>query len=186
MDKWVKPRQMQKDGRMVNSAIPANFRHEPVKDWCSKSEKHRRELYAAALSVLLFLFCLRVLGQILVVFAHVQFLPPPSAWMSGLLPYPFLLAAQILIIAVYGKVCCDFLRGRGLFVALSPSAVRRWDCFGRVYFVATILRYVLQSNFHPGEIWFTGCIPITFHFVLSTFILTAAGFYRGGKNEQAF
>lgn len=39
--------------------------------------------HAPLLWILLFLFCLRVLGQILVAFAGVTFLPPMEDWFSG-------------------------------------------------------------------------------------------------------
>jgi hypothetical protein len=57
--------------------------------------------YFWVLATLLFLFCLRVFGQILVAFFNVSFLPPMEEWFSGLLPYPELLTAQILIIAIW-------------------------------------------------------------------------------------
>jgi len=72
--------------------------------------------YAVALWCLLFLFCLRVVGQALVAFLGVSYLPAMQAWQSGLLPYGWLLLSQIVIIGAYGKVCIDFSRGRGLFV----------------------------------------------------------------------
>jgi uncharacterized protein len=76
-----------------------------------------QQRYLWVLATLLFLFCLRVLGQVLVAFLHVSFLPPMEEWMSGILPYPQLLAAQILIIALYEKICLDFYRGHGFFAA---------------------------------------------------------------------
>ena len=76
--------------------------------------------YFWLLTTLLFLFCLRVLGQVLVAFFGVTFLPPMEAWFSGLLPYPELLTSQILIILLYGKICLDFARGRGYFVTPRP------------------------------------------------------------------
>jgi hypothetical protein len=61
------------------------------------------------------LFCDRVLGQLLVAFFSVSFLPPMEEWYSGALAYPPLLASQILIILLYGKVALDFTRCRGFF-----------------------------------------------------------------------
>ncbi|HUO85759.1 MAG TPA: hypothetical protein VM617_00075, partial [Thermoanaerobaculia bacterium] len=60
---------------------------------------------------LLGLFVLRVAGQVLVAFARVRWLPPMEQWQSGLLPYRVLLAAQIAIVLVLGKVCLDFTGG---------------------------------------------------------------------------
>ncbi len=63
-----------------------------------------RRRYAILLSLLTFLFVLRVLGQILVTFFGVEFLPAMEHWYSGLLPYPILLPIQILMIMVMLKL----------------------------------------------------------------------------------
>ena len=65
-------------------------------------EDVRKELAASLLWALLVLFILRVLGQALVAFADVRFLPPMEAWYSGLMPYEYLLPSQIAIIGVMG------------------------------------------------------------------------------------
>ncbi len=44
------------------------------------------------------LFLLRVVGQIEVWLLAPDWLPPMQAWYSGLLPYPLLLPAQILLL----------------------------------------------------------------------------------------
>jgi hypothetical protein len=49
---------------------------------------------------LLALFVLRVAGQALVALFDVRFLPPMEAWYSGVMPYPYLLPAQIVIIVL--------------------------------------------------------------------------------------
>jgi hypothetical protein len=70
---------------------------------------------AALLWLLLALFALRVLGQALVAFFDVGFLPPMAAWYSGLLPYQYLLPSQIAIVALMAKIAVDFTRRRGFF-----------------------------------------------------------------------
>ena len=72
--------------------------------------------YAVLLAVLAALFLLRVAGQALVAFAGTPGLPPMGEWYSGLLPYPLLLPAQVLILAVQGWICADFARGDGYWV----------------------------------------------------------------------
>jgi uncharacterized protein len=69
-----------------------------------------------ALWALLALFALRVLGQMLVAFFGVSWLPPMERWYSGLMPYEYLLPSQLLILAFMAKICTDFTRGRGFFV----------------------------------------------------------------------
>src|SRR5688572_2604854 len=54
--------------------------------------------YAHLLWFLLFLFCLRVVGQGLVAAFDVPFLPAMNQWYSGVIPYPILLPVQVLII----------------------------------------------------------------------------------------
>ena len=90
------------------------------------------------LSALLGLFVLRVLAQALVAIGYGFFLPPWEEWFSGLVPYPQLLASQIVIILGYGKVCRDFIRECGFFV--TP---RRWLgtvllSVGSVYFAVMV------------------------------------------------
>ena len=68
---------------------------------------------AKLLWILTGLFCLRVVGQVLVEFLHVGFLPPSGEWFSGLIPYPELLVSQVLIIAVQLKIDVDFTRRTG-------------------------------------------------------------------------
>lgn len=133
---------------------------------------------ALLLWTLLFAFCLRVLGQALVAFWDVNWLPPMEAWYSGLLPYPYLLPSQVLIIALYGKVCVDFTRGEGIFIQPRPMFGRGVLVFGYVYLVAMVLRYVIRMSLYPEARWFGGTIPIVFHWVLATFIIVFGRYHR--------
>ena len=94
---------------------------------------------AAALWILLALFTGRVLGQLAVALDVAPFLPPMDEWQSGLLPYPVLLAAQVVLLAGLGTICWQFSRGRGWFVrgpagwarrygSPAGSTRRRWLC----------------------------------------------------------
>ncbi len=117
------------------------------------------------------LFCLRVLGQVLVAFFRVSFLPPMEEWFSGVLPYPELLASQILIIFLYGKICLDFFRGRGYFVTPRPYLGANLLKFGWLYLGVMVLRYVIRMSLYQYERWTGGSIPIFFHWVLSSFLI---------------
>lgn len=134
--------------------------------------------YFWALCILLFLFCLRVLGQFLVAFFKASFLPPMEEWMSGVVPYPELLTAQILIILLYGKVCLDFARGSGYFVTPRRRLGTGLLVFGLLYLGVMILRYIMRMGLYPHERWTGGCIPIFFHWVLSSFILVLGSYHR--------
>ena len=138
----------------------------------------RSKRYFWILSILFFLFFLRVLGQFLVAFFNVGFLPPMEQWFSGLLPYPELLASQILIICLFVKICSDFARRSGYFVTPHHRLGVNLMRFGWVYLGAMILRYAVRMWLHPDQRWTGGCIPIFFHWVLAAFILTLGHYHR--------
>ena len=140
--------------------------------------------YAPWLWFLLALFCLRVIGQMLVAFYHVSFLPPMEEWYSGLIPYPWLLLSQGIIILLYGKVCIDFTRGEGFFVVLRRRLGSGLLMFGSVYFGAMVIRYVIRMSLYPQERWVGGSIPIFFHWVLASFILVVGTYHRGRPRHK--
>ena len=128
--------------------------------------------------LLLGLFCLRVLGQVLVVFANVSFLPPMKEWQSGLLPYPVLLISQLVIIGVFSKVAADFTREKGYFARPNAKLAKGLVYFGWVYLLAMVLRYIIRMALYPEVRWFGGTIPIFFHWVLASFILLVGYYHR--------
>jgi hypothetical protein len=101
-----------------------------------------------------------------------------EAWYSGVMAYPYLLASQFLIIALYGKICTDFTRGDGFFVRSRPVFGRGVLVFGYLYFGAMVLRYIIRMSLHPEARWFGGTIPIFFHWVLATFIILFGRYHR--------
>lgn len=127
-------------------------------------------MYATVLWFLLFLFCLRVLGQALVAAFDVPFLPPMAQWYSGVIPYPILLPVQILIIVLLAKVATDVTRRRGFFAMLRRAMGRFLQWFSYVYWGGMAVRYVVSMALHPERRWFGGTIPIFFHCVLATFL----------------
>ena len=135
--------------------------------------------YALVLSVLAFLFLLRVLGQALVAFFEVRWLPAMPEWYSGLLPYRLLLPTQIAILLIQAKVSTDLFRGHGPMTAQRPRVGRALRWFSVVYFAVMVLRYVLTMAWYPERRWLgMGTIPIVFHWVLAVY-LYALGRYTG-------
>ena len=119
--------------------------------------------------MLLGLFVLRVVGQALVAFLDVEFLPPMQAWYSGLMPYEVLLPSQIVIVALMAKISLDFTRGRGFFFEKNRFFATAWLWFGWVYLAAMIARAVF--------LW-DHSIPIVFHWVLAAFVITVGLSHR--------
>jgi hypothetical protein len=118
---------------------------------------------------LLALFCLRVAGQALVAFLDVGFLPPMEAWYSGLMPYPYLLPAQLVIIVLMVWICVDFTRRRGFFYQPRRLFAQEWLWFGYVYLAAMLARAIVLWD-HP--------IPIVFHWVLAAFVIAVGLSHR--------
>ncbi len=132
---------------------------------------------APFLCVLLLIFILRVIGQMLVALGWRGFLPPMEEWYSGLIPYPWLVASQIVIIILYGKVCLDFSRGEGYFATPRRHLGKGLLIFGSLYLGVMILRYILRMTLQPEARWFGGAIPIFLHWVLATFLLLVGNFH---------
>jgi len=132
-------------------------------------------MHGPVLVFLTLLFFLRVLGQALVVFFSVGWLPATEQWFSGLIPYPTLLGIQLIMLLGMVKIAADVWRGRGLFARPQPSWSRFLIACGVIYAGSMVLRYVLTMTYRPEMRWLGGTIPIIFHFVLAGF------FYAWGK-----
>lgn len=143
-----------------------------------------RRTFAVVLGVLAVAFFLRVLGQLLVATADVDFLPPMAAWYSGLVPYAVLLPIQILILVVQVKISADIWRGFGFFSRRRPVAGRALCWFSGIYFAAMVIRYVVVMTVDPERRWFTGTIPIFFHFVLAAYLFVLSRFQVWASRES--
>jgi len=131
---------------------------------------------AIVLCVLTALFGARVVGQALVAFLDVAWLPAMDTWSSGLLPYPVLLPIQIVILLVQAAIDRDVWRGEGFFARprLRAGDALRWSAC--VYALAMVVRYVVTRS-HP--------IPIVFHWVLAAYLFTFGRFIRClGRRED--
>ena len=70
------------------------------------------------------------------------------------------------------KIVADFARRNGYFVRLKRRTGIVLQVLAGVYALSMVVRYVLTMALHPELRWFTGTIPIWFHFVLAAFIFT--------------
>jgi len=124
------------------------------------------------------LFALRVAGQLAVVLGLAPFLPPMDQWQSGLMPYAALLASQLVILAVLGVVCVQFSRGRGYFVRPHRWLVTPLWVVGWLYASTMILRYAVWMTIRPDQRWTGDLIPVVFHLVLASFLISVAHYHR--------
>jgi hypothetical protein len=111
------------------------------------------------------LFLARVLGQALVAFAGVTWLPSMDAWYSGLLPYPALLPLQIVIVLVQLALNIEAVRRTGWLRTPRPALGRALRHLSYAYALAMLVRYVVTG---------THVIPVAFHLVLASYLLVLA------------
>jgi hypothetical protein len=113
------------------------------------------------LIALCLLFVARVVGQLLVVLWKPRWLPPMSAWMSGVMPYRYLLPSQLAIVALQVFMIRQVMEGAPANRALIVGIF----IFASIYAAAMVVRFFVRR--HP-------LIPILFHWVLAAFLFTYA------------
>jgi hypothetical protein len=115
------------------------------------------------------MFLLRVLGQIEVVLIAPAWLPTMDQWYSGLLPYPLLLPAQILILMLMTGLTVNEMRRP------HDAPGREWlRVVALFYFAAMLVRLILQFMRGADDVIAAGGIPVAFHWVLALFLLVLA------------
>jgi len=127
-----------------------------------------RRGYARGLWVLLALFVVRVIAQPIALLTSAPFLPPFESWHSGVLPYPALVAAQLLIIAWLARVAWRFSWGD----VTANYRLGVWMLvFGGFYFCVMLARLALGLTIMSTNRWFTSILPTVFHLVLASYLL---------------
>lgn len=123
--------------------------------------------YAPWLWTLLALFCVRVIAQLATLAVDIPGLPAFDAWHSAVIPYPILVAAQLIIIAIFSWTALTFSRG---------NVVRRRRLgavllvFASLYAVGMFGRLLLGITILSDYSWFNHYLPTLFHLVLAAFI----------------
>lgn len=146
----------------------------------ANTKRHR--VYVVLLSVLLALFCFRVLAQLLQRYVDVPFLPPFDAWQSGAVPYQGLLASQVLIIVFYGWILQRLVSNR-----MRPSRGQGWVFFviGLIYFIVMAARLFIGLTGLSEHYWFRSYLPTFFHFVLSGFLMVVGWFHLKDEGRRS-
>ncbi len=132
----------------------------------------------AILFVCTVLFALRVAGQVIVELYAPRWLPAMEHWYSGLMPYRYLLPAQLFLLALMIVIVADVYRGDGFFAASGWGRVATpLRLAAVVYFFSMAVRYMLTMTFKPERRWFKRTIPIWFHMVLATALWTFGNYH---------
>lgn len=119
-------------------------------------------------------FVIRVLGQVEVSLCAPAWLPPFRAWESGIVPYPVLLPAQILLIAWMMVIAADHWRGSGFFWVTTSGTRRALRFFAVIYAATMLLRLVITAALPPHTLLERGLIPVIAHWDLAAFIWLAS------------
>jgi len=101
-------------------------------------------------------------------------LPPMAQWYSGLLPYPYLLPAQVLILALMAVIATGVSFHAGPLAQRQRAVGFALLVVSLLYAGSMVLRYILRMRRHPDQRWLGGTIPIVFHLVLAAFLFTFA------------
>jgi hypothetical protein len=122
------------------------------------------------------LFAARVAGQALQRWTPQPFLPPADAFQGSNLPYPALLFAQLVILAVMIAVAWRVQRG---VMARNPGAGRVLGWLGAAYMAFALGRIAIGLSMPGAPDWFRTWIPAFFHVVLAGYVLTVSLYHRG-------
>lgn len=125
---------------------------------------------AGLLTLLQALFLCRVVGQVLVETMAPAWLPDARHWESGLLPYPLLLLAQLVILLAMTAHTRAAWRTSGRWYVTERNTIESLRLLAGFYAAAMVLRYVLTMVFAPELRWFGHSIPIFFHLVLAAYV----------------
>ena len=117
--------------------------------------------------ILAALFALRVAAQPLALVVEAPVLPRFESWHSALLPYPLLLAAQLLILAWLVTTAARVSRGgvqpNRMFGRLVLGVAA---AYGMVMFTRLVLGVTVLSDMR----WFARPVPAIFHLVLAGYL----------------
>ena len=141
----------------------------------------KRSIHFPFMLLLSALFVLRVAAQLVQAVHEVSFLPPFDAWQGSATPYPMLLGAQVVIMAILAVVLWCMKAG-----IISPRPWKYWACFvlGGIYFLVMAFRFVAGLTFLSEIQWFASVLPTLFHIVLASLILIF-GHYLYTLGKQA-
>ncbi len=132
----------------------------------------------AILFVCTVLFALRVAGQVIVALYSPRWLPSMEHWYSGLMPYRYLLPAQLALLALMAVIAANVYGSVGFFAANGwGDLAAPLKLAAAVYFSAMVVRYVLTMALRPERRWFKRTIPIWFHMVLATALWTFGNYH---------
>jgi hypothetical protein len=154
----------------------------PVMLHCCFMDRAHIIPYSRVLWLLLFLFCLRVLSQLVVYFFDVPFLPAFEHWHSASIPYGVLVFSQLIIILIFSRIALQFTRGR---VVARHRVGMSLLILGGIYFFTMLARLIIGLAALSEQPWWNKPIPSFFHLDLAIFLIVLGWFHwRYGTTQD--
>ena len=100
-----------------------------------------------------------------------------QAWQSGALPYPVLLASQVLLAVWMAYAAAGVATGR---TRPDRAVGRRFAAAAAVYAAVMVPRLVLGLTVARGHWWLDAPLPTVFHLVLMTFLAVYGHYHLRG------
>ncbi len=120
------------------------------------------------------LFAFRVVAQLAALLFKPNFLPTFESWHGGVLPYPFLLTIQILILIWLSRTAWQFSHNN---VYPHRRLGRVIIIFASMYFFVMLLRLLLGLTILTEHRWFASYLPAFFHLVLASYLFLYGHFH---------
>ncbi|MFL5678231.1 MAG: hypothetical protein ACJ77X_11400 [Chloroflexota bacterium] len=133
---------------------------------------------ALLLGLLTGVFALRVAGQAIVARWSPAWLPPMSEWYSGVLPYPQLLATQVVMLVVMAVTVVGLALGWPIITDPRPALGTLLLAIAWPYGLSMPVRYGVRMWRHPEARWTGRTIPIVFHVVLAAWLFVLGSYLR--------
>jgi hypothetical protein len=133
---------------------------------------------AALLAILTAAFALRVAGQFIVSWRAPAWLPPMPEWYSGVVPYPRLLAIQLVMLGAMSLVVVGVALGSPALADARPVIGTIVLVIAWPYALSMAVRYVVRMWRHPEARWTGRTIPIVFHVVLAMWLFVLGSYLR--------
>lgn len=126
------------------------------------------------------IFFLRICAQLVQAIYPITFIPDFYSWQSGAVPYPILLALQLVVVVFCVHMIKKFYTSS---VQENKTTGLIYLLIGGIYFFIMIFRLLAGLSFAADHPWLGAHIPTLFHIVLSFFVL-AVGFFHTSHTDK--
>ena len=140
---------------------------------CKKLISERR--IAWWLVALLGMFTFRVISQFIASYIDIGLLPGFNDWHSAVLPYPVLLASQIIILLSGLLIIKLIFQNK---IKPNPKLGSKLLVLAWVYWFVMLVRLILGLTILNEVHWFSQSLPALFHLLLANILMLVGTYHR--------